>query len=135
MPSSHRRIGLVVDEDVGTALALLRGRADSSFPDARLVREAVLDAILVERLVAAAELARDERAAAVVEELRALLPTLELPEAVLRHLMQTLDTASKPVTRDERRRRQLALIDSPNPYGRAALDYTNSVDAFDEAPR
>jgi hypothetical protein len=137
MPSPHRRIGLVVDEDIESALRVFRQASDSA-PEASLVRSAVLEGAMIEALVAAAAEPGDrdqERAAAVVGELRELLPALGLPAVVGSNIAGRLDRAVETRTGEERRRRQLELISSPNTHGRAALDHADSFDADDALPR
>jgi len=136
MPSPHRRIGLVADEQIESALKIFR-RAAGAAPDASLARSAVLEGALVEALMTAAERGSgdQERAAVLVRELRELLPALRLPAAVHDHLAERLERAVERRTGEERRRRQLELIGSPNRYGQAALDYADSFDADDTLPR
>lgn len=135
MPSPHRRIGLIVDEDMESALEIFRHTAGAA-PEATLARSAVLEGVMVEALMTAAEGAsgHQERAAILVRELRELLPALRLPAVVHDNLAGRLDRAIETRTGEERRRRQLELIGSPNPSGRAALDYADSFDADDTLP-
>ena len=136
MPSPHRRIGLVADEDIQSALKIFRQAAGAA-PDASLARSAVLEGALVEALMTAAERGSGdhERAAVLVRELRELLPALRLPAVVHDNIAERLDRAVKTRAGEERRRRQLELIGSPNPYGPTALDYADSFDADDTLPR
>jgi len=50
------------------------------------------------------------------------------------NLASRLDRAVETQTGEERRHRQLELIGSANPYGRAALEYAESFDADDVLP-
>ncbi|MEJ7817613.1 MAG: hypothetical protein WKF49_02965 [Thermoleophilaceae bacterium] len=135
MPSPHRRIGLVVDEGVESALTIFR-QASETAPDASLVRTAVLEGALIEALMTAAQRGDgdQEQAAVLVKRLRDLLPALGLPAVVRANLAGRLDRAVDTRTSEQRRHRQLELIGSPNPYGTAALDYADSFDADDVLP-
>jgi hypothetical protein len=66
--------------------------------------------------------------------MRALLRTMSLPMDVRTAVLEEIDRASADAGVQERRRRQLALLESPNPYGRATLDVTDSIDALDREP-
>jgi hypothetical protein len=135
MPSPHRRIGLVVDEDIESALRIFR-QASETAPEASLVRRAVLEGSLIEALMTAAKRGDgdQERAAVLVGELRELLPALGLPAVVHANLADRLDRAVETRMGEKRRHRQLDLIGSPNPYGRAVLDHADSFDADDVLP-
>ncbi len=136
MPSRHRRIGLVVDDDIDSALRIFRDASRSSTPDASLARAAVFEGALVEALMAAAGGSdRQDRAAVLLEELHDLLPMLRLPDPVRAHLAEALGRAAESQTREVRRRRQIELISSPNPHGRATSDYADTFDALDTLPR
>ena len=136
MPSSHPRLGHVLDEDMSTAFAVLRELADPGVPEAGLARKAVFDgaafgAILREATTPSAS---QDAARRLLRDMRGLLATMTLPQELKSAVMGEIDRASADAGVQERRARQLALLDSPNPHGRAALDVADSIDAFDVDP-
>lgn len=137
MPSPHRRIGLVIDEDMDSALDIFRdaSRAEPA-PEASLARRAVFEGTLIEALMKVATHASggQERAAALLHELREMLPTLRLPEAVTADLEEALGRVTEGQAIEERKRRQIASLSEPNPYGRAALELTDTFDALESLP-
>lgn len=136
MPSSHRRIGLVVDEPVEGALKVLRKGAESPLPEATLARRAVFEGAAFEAIQRAVAGGGEngQRAGEIVAQIREILPRLELPHAVLAGLLEALDRSVDSWSSEERRRRQLALLSSPNPYGEAALAYAEQFDDLERLP-
>lgn len=135
MPSRHRRIGLVVDEDVDAALSLVRDAStEGSLPDATAVRDAVFEGAVLSALVSVARQPSTEvgaEAAALLARIRVLLPALELPASVTEAVGQSVDAAHAGRLSAERRQKQRVLLSSPNPHGPAALDYAATYDALD----
>jgi hypothetical protein len=134
MPSSHRRVGLVLDDSMSSAFAVLREHLGPGVPEARLARTAVIDGAAfgaVLREATTARSASQEAAQRILREMRDLLATMTLPPQVKTIVIDEIDRVSRDSGVQERRQRQLALLDLPNPYGRAALDLTESIDAFD----
>lgn len=133
MPSHHPRVGLVVDEPVASALDFLREVEDA--PDARLVRRAVFEGVLIEALVQAANAgsASRDRAGHLLAELREFVP--HLPAAMQADLLEVFEQGLEEAASQERRRRQREAIGLANPHGRAALDYADTFDAIDSLPR
>lgn len=137
MPSPYRRIGLVVDEDMDSALDIFRDSSrEQPTPEASLARRAVFEGTLIEALMKVAGRASSgqPRAAALLAELRDVLPTLQLPKAAAADLEEALARVTEAHALEDRRRRQLALLESPNPYGRAALEYAEDFDGLDSLP-
>ena len=64
-------------------------------------------------------------------ELRSLLGGLSLPRSVLDDVLAAIDRVSADSGVQERRARQFALLESPNPYGQAAIEIAETIDAFD----
>lgn len=135
MPSRHRRIGLVVDEDIDLALGVVReGSTKASLPDATAVRDAVLEGAVLSAVFSVARRPSTEvgaQAAALLAELRDLLPALELPTSVTEIVGQNVDATRARQISAERRQKQLMLLSSPNPHGRAAQEYADYHDALD----
>lgn len=136
MPSAHRRVGLVLDETMSSAFATLREHAGPALPEAGLARKAVLEGTAFSALLreAATPSATQADAQRLLRDLRELLATMRLPPQVKATVLEEIDRASRRTGIRERRQRQLAVLDSPDPYGRAALDVTESIDAFDRHP-
>lgn len=135
MPSPHPRIGLVVDQDMETALAAFRDPAGPRAADASLARRAVFAGAAVQTLANAAEdesAPYEAKARAALRELRDLLPQLALPEGVAAALLDVIQPVVDRRAGEERRQRQLQLIAAPDSDAdRAALDYAESFDALD----
>lgn len=135
MPSRHRRIGLVVDEDIDLALGVVReGSTKASLPDATAVRDAVLEGAVLSAVFSVARRPSTEvgaQAAALLAALRDLLPGLELPTSVTEIVGQNVDATRARQVSAERRQKQLMLLSSPNPHGRAAQEYADDHDALD----
>lgn len=136
MPSAHRRIGLVVDEPVQGALEVLRKGVEAPLPEATLARRAVFEGAAFEAIQRAVSAGGENgrRAGEIVALIRRLLPTLELPHAVRADILDALNRSLEEWSREERRRRQLALLSSPNPYGEAALAYAEQFDDLERLP-
>lgn len=135
MPSSHHRVGLVADHPVRDALETVRRvNAGTSWPEARVAREAVFDGAFFEALrdaVAATGTGADE-ARAVLRTLSDLLPSLDLSAEIKSVIAARMEQTLGRVDDDERRRRQLQLLASPDPYGEAALAIADEFDEVDE---
>jgi hypothetical protein len=133
MPSPHRRVGLVLDEAVEAALLSLIANAAAT-GEAPLVRRAVLEGTAFEALLRAV---RDDGpgcgpALAALRAMRLALAEIdELPPAVRSLVLEQIDRVDRTTERDLRRRRQLALLDSPGPSGASALDWRRVLDAPD----
>lgn len=67
----------------------------------------------------------------VLRDLRALLENVRLPSAVRAGVLEELDRVSADDAKQERRRRQMALLDTPDPHGLTALHVSDTIDAFD----
>jgi hypothetical protein len=136
MPTPHRRIGLVLDEGMSSAFDMLREQAGPALPEAGLARKAVYDGVALSAVLHAAttRTSSQEAARQLLRDMRALLRTMSLPMDVRTAVLEEIDRASADAGVQERRRRQLALLESPNPYGRATLDVTDSIDALDREP-
>lgn len=65
-------------------------------------------------------------------KLRSRLAELSLPRPVLEGALATIDRVNAGSSVQERRARQFALLDSPNPHGQAAIDIAETIDAFDQ---
>ncbi len=131
MPTSHPRVGLLLDEEMQHALETVRRRAGDDATQASLVRRAVFEGVALEAVMneATSGSATQERAARVVAELRELVGDLALPTSVVTSVTTDLSRALEGSDVQERRRRQRALLASPNPDGAMALAIT---EAFDE---
>ncbi len=138
MPSPHRRIGLVVDEPVASILRLFRERAESTLPEARVARLAVVEGALIEALVkvAASDAQERERAAELVAQVRALVPDLPLTGQIKDELLESLDRSRTRPSMTERRQRQFALLrNAARPSGgQTAQDLADTFDAFERLP-
>lgn len=136
VPSSHPRVGLVLDEDMSSALALVREHVGSSVSQAGLVRTAVFEGVALEAILreAATDSAGQEAAIRLVRDMRALLETLTLPRPVKEGVIEELDRVGRDTDVQQRRRRQRALLNSSNPHGRAASDIKETFDAFERQP-
>lgn len=131
MPTSHPRVGLLLDHEMQHALATVRRRAGDDATQASLVRRAVFEGVALEAVMneAASGSATRGRAARVVAELRDLIGDLELPTSVVASVTDDLSRALQGSGVQERRRRQRALLASPDPDGAVALAIS---EAFDE---
>jgi hypothetical protein len=136
MPSSHARVGLLLDEDMSSALALVREHAGPSVSQAGLARKAVFEGVALEAILreATTRSAGQETALRFLRDMRALLETLTLPRLVKEGVIAELDRVGHDTEVQQRRLRQRALLNSPNPHGRAALDVKESSDAFERQP-
>ena len=138
MPSPHRRIGLIVDEPVDSALDLIRERAKGAVPEARAARQAVLEGALVEALLklAMSDDAEHEEAAKLIARVRELVPTLPLSRQVRLELVESLAPAPSRPSLAERRRRQLELLAKPevSEDAQTAQDLADTFDAFERLP-
>ncbi|HVE68104.1 MAG TPA: hypothetical protein VNB64_05935 [Solirubrobacteraceae bacterium] len=137
MPTPFRRIGLVLDQEVDGALELFREGVNEEVPQASLARRAVFEGALVQALVL---LARQRspaqaRAAAVVREMRELLPSLSLPREATDDLTEVLAGVAQDDESEARRQRQRTLLESPNLHGAAALSHAEDFDLLDSVPR
>ncbi len=128
---------MVVDDDMEAALGAVRAHWGTAVvQDARLAREAVFEGAVLSALIGAAGAAGGEervRASGVLATLREVLPTLSLPQTVVKIVTEKLDVADGERAAAERRDRQLALLGASNPHGRAALDFAEGYDAVDAA--
>lgn len=133
MPSSHHRVGLVADEAIQDALEVVRQANETSWPEARAAREAVFDGAFFESLRAAALVSRADadQAARVLRALQDLLPNLDLPAEIRITVAGRIDATVSQIDAEERRRRQLALLAGPDPYGELALDLSEEIDELD----
>ena len=134
MPSSHHRVGLVADDPVRQALETVRRVNDAAWPEARAAREAVFDGAFFEALRAAAAAGRPgtEHAGAVLRALSELLPSLDLSAEIKNAIAARMEETLGRVEGDDRRRRQLELLASPDPYGETALAVADELDELDE---
>src|SRR5580765_4277653 len=109
MPTSHQRIGLVLDDDLRSALDALGAHAPLSVPRAGLARKAVLEGVALDAILHTARAGSESGDAAlgIVREIRALLPSLGVPPLVAATLMQELDRVSDDMGSRERREHQL----------------------------
>ncbi len=128
---------MVVDDDVEAALGAVRAHwGKVVVQDARIAREAVFEGAILSALIGAASAADGEervRASGVLATLREVLPTLSLPQTVVKIVTEKLDVADSEQAASDRRDRQLALLGASNPHGRAALDFADGYDAVDAA--
>jgi hypothetical protein len=136
MPSPHRRVGLVVDEEMSEALSALREQADEDLPQAGLARRAVFEGVALAAIVHEARSASGHREAArrLLHDMRALLESVRLPAAVRVGVLEEIDRVGADEARQERRRRQRALLRAPDPHGLTALHVSDTLDAFDADP-
>ncbi|HWT92294.1 MAG TPA: hypothetical protein VN238_04810 [Solirubrobacteraceae bacterium] len=136
MPSPHTRIGLVVDEDVSAALSVMREQAGDDVPQAGLARRAVFDGAALAAVIREARGASARRDAAqrLLQDLRALLEGVPLPDAVLANVLEEIDRAGTDEERQERRRRQRTLLRSSDPHGLTALRISDAIDDLDADP-
>lgn len=131
MPTSHPRVGLLLDDEMQHALATVRRRAGDDATQASLVRRAVFEGVALEAIMdeATSGSASRERAARVVAELRDLIGDLALPTSVVTSVSDDLSRALQDSDVQVRRRRQRVLLANPDPEGALALAIT---EAFDE---
>ena len=136
MPSPHRRIGLVVDDDMGSALAVLREQHGAAPPETVLARNAMFGGVALEAVLREATSTSPSRDAAreLLSELRRLLDIVVLPAPVRGNVVESIEQVARDSGLADRRRRQLALLESPSSHGRAALAQTELIDAFDPQP-
>lgn len=136
VPTSYPRVGLLLDEDMSTALAVVREHVGSSVSQAGLVRKAVFEGVALEAILreATTRSARQETALQLVREMRALIETLTLPRLVKEGVIAELDRVSHDADVQHRRLRQRVLLNSSNPHGRATLDLKETFDALERQP-
>jgi hypothetical protein len=133
MPSPHPRIGLVLDAGLRDALDVLRRRGELSQPQAALARRAVFEGALLEAILleACSDSPTGAAALAVLREIREIVGQLSMPRSVADAVIDEIDRVTDRARARERRARQLALVESPNPHGRAALEVAERIDALD----
>lgn len=136
VPSPHHRVGLLLDEDMSSALAVVREHVGPSVSQAGLARKAVFEGVALEAVLreATTRSAGQETALRLLRDMRALLEILTLPRLVKAGVIEELDRVSHDTDVQQRRLRQRALLNSPNPHGRAALDLKETFDAFERQP-
>jgi len=137
VPSSHRRIGLVVDESVNEVLNIFRESSPAPMPDATIARKAVLEGALVEMMfkLAGGHAHESELAAEIVARIRELVPSLDLTGEAKDEITELLDRTASRESRDERRLRQRALLHQPvGESGQTAQDIADTFDAFERLP-
>lgn len=124
----------MLDEDLSSALAALRDRAGPELPEAGLARKAVLEGVALDAILrtASAHAQSDDEARLLLRSLRMWLSRSAMPPPAMAALLGELDRADQHADLQERRRRQRALLRSPDPHGPAALAIAESFDAFDE---
>ena len=133
MPTTNRRIGLVVDETVDGALAALRAER-RDLPDAALARTAVLESAVFSALVREArstDRVRREESQRILALVRGLLPSLGLPDRVAAEVRRSLETTEAAEALDRRRAKQRALLAAPDRFGAAILEETERFDALE----
>ncbi|KAB2846521.1 MAG: hypothetical protein F9K44_15225 [Hyphomicrobiaceae bacterium] len=127
----------MADDSVRRALETVR-RANNelSWPEARVAREAVFDGAFFEALrgAIAAGGPEAEQASAVLRALNDLLPELDLPAEIETAVAARMKETLQRVEGGERRRRQLALLATPDPYGEAALTVADELDELERPP-
>lgn len=136
MPTSHRRIGLIVDEPLDRALDLFRG-PDETIPEAAVARRAVIEGALLASIVqlAAGNGVVQDRAAHLIAQVRELLPALALDKQLLALALEQLGRVEDRPAAAERRRRQFALLEEPPaPGAQSAQDLADTLDAFERLP-
>lgn len=135
MPSPHHRVALVADDPIREALETVR-RANSgaAWAEARVAREAVFDGAFFEALRAAVAATRPgtEDLGAVFRSLNELLPNLDLSSEIKQVISDRMEETLALVSSDDRRRRQLELLATPDPYGETALAVSDELDELDE---
>lgn len=138
MPSPHRRVALVADDPIREALETVR-RANSgaAWAEARVVREAVFDGAFFEALrdAVAATGPGTEDLSAVFKSLHELLPDLDLSPEIKQVISTRMEETLALVDSDHRRKRQLALLTTPDPYGATALAVSDELDELSHLPR
>ncbi|RYG67809.1 hypothetical protein EON77_16115 [bacterium] len=134
MPSPHRRVGLVIDDELSSAFGALREQRGSDLPEAALARGALIDGTVFGAVLreAGSQSASREAAQEIVRNLRTLMESLALPPFVKTTVIAEIDQVRHEVGVAERRLRQRALLRSPNPHGAAALAQSAYFDAFDQ---
>lgn len=128
----------MVDEPVDSVLRLFREQAESTLPEARVARLAVVEGALIEALVKVAASDADERdrAAELVARVRELIPDLPLTGQIKGELLESLSRCRTRPSLAERRRRQFALLrnaEKPS-EGQTAQDLADTFDAFERLP-
>lgn len=103
---------------------------------AGLARKAVFEGVALEAILREATTRSDgqETAQRLLRDMRALLETLTLPRLVKEGVVEELNRVGHDTDVQQRRLRQRALLNSPNPHGRAALDCKESFDAVERQP-
>jgi len=124
----------LLDDDMSSAVAALREQHGTALPEAALARKAVFEGVAFGAVLqeARSQSASREAAQEILRDLRRLMDALVLPALVKSTVIEEIEQASHATGVAERRRRQLALLRSPNPHGRAALAQTEMIDAFDQ---
>lgn len=135
MPSPHHRVALVADDPIQEALETVR-RANSgaAWAEARVAREAVFDGAFFEALrdAVAATKPGAEDLSAVFKSLHELLPSLDLSSEIKQVISTRMEETLALLDSEDRRRRQLALLATPDPHGETALAVSDELDELDE---
>lgn len=121
---------------MSAALGVLREQVGQDVPQAGLARRAVFDGAALAAVVREARGSSAHRDAALrlLDDLRELLEGVQLPAAIRASVLDELDRAGADALRQERRRRQRALLRSPDPHGPRALHVSDTIDALDTDP-
>jgi hypothetical protein len=131
MPSAHRRVGLVVDDDVDSALVSLRRLTPTVTADATLVRMAVLDGAVLQAIIAAAASANEPALMAVEAVRAAVVDSTDLPQDLSAHVLEQIDEARSQLERSTRRTRQHELLRQGAAHSAVALELRERLDRFD----
>jgi hypothetical protein len=129
MPTSHRRLGLVVDEPMKEVLGALREEAQDA-AESTLARRAVFGGAALTEVIRAS--ADDPAAASAVQAMREALRNVRtLSDAVKMPVMEELDAAQAAAGPVERRERQRRMLWTPDPVGDQALALKGQLDTHD----
>lgn len=119
---------------MSSAFSALREQLGVELPEATLARRALIDGVAFGAVLreANSQSASKDVAQEIIQSMRNLMESLTLPPIVKTTVIAEIEQVRQEVSVAERRRRQRALLRSPNPHGAAALAQTAYFDAFDQ---
>lgn len=133
MPTTHRRIGLVLDAPMKETIHFLhQGRPDQN-RDAALARRAVFHGSVFESLLNTLASGAGDRdsSLAMLRGIRSLVSSLDGPATEARQqAIEDIDRVSARLSLDVRRERQLAFLKSREPDPELALALRDDLDGF-----
>lgn len=121
---------------MNSAFNALREQHGVELPEATLARRALFDGVAFGAVLreASSRSASREAAQEIVQGVRHLMESMALPALIKTTVIAEIEQVQSDISVAERRRRQRALLRSPNPHGPATLTETAFFDAFDRQP-